>query len=185
MKKVLSLDVSSSTIGWALFNYDALQFSLLDYGYLKPIKKDKGSTSARLNHACMMINDVLENTQPDEIAIEDYAKRFSQGRSSANTIIMLSTFNELVSLMCFQFLKNDVLRYPVVTIRAQIGKLFEMKLVSKDDIFPAVVNKSKIFIPVLNKKGNIKEEMKDVVDAMAVGMTHIIKTQPSAKNYSI
>lgn len=183
MKKVLSLDISSSTIGWSTIEYNKDEFKLLDYGWLKPPKKAKGSLSFRLNDTVEMITNLIGCHHPDEIAVEDYARRFSRGRSTANTIIVLSTFNEVVCLTAYRIMKKDVYRYPVATIRSQVGKLFNTKLVSKDDIFPAIESRASIFKKQLNRNNKTKSESMDAVDAIAVGITHALKENCSAKKY--
>lgn len=185
MKKVLSLDISSSTIGWALIEYNKEEINLLEYGYIKPPKKKRGSLSLRLSKTVDMITELIADTHPDEVAVEDYARKFSKGRSTANTIIILSTFNETVCLTAFRIMSKDVFRYPVATIRSHVGKLFETKIVSKDDVFPEIVKKSKIFKVELNRNNNTKKESGDVADAIACGLTHALKEGCSAKRYSL
>lgn len=185
MKKVLSFDISSSTIGWTLMEYDQSSFNLMDFGYIKPPKKEKGSISFRLNSTNNSIEDLIKKHCPDEVAVEDYAKRFSGGRTTANTIIILSTFNEIVCLAAFRVMGMDAYRYPVVRIRSQVGKLFGIKIVSKDDIFPEIVKRSTFFVPQKNKNNNTKIEYMDVADAIAVGITHILNRSPDAKRYSL
>jgi Holliday junction resolvasome RuvABC endonuclease subunit len=185
MQKVLSLDISSSTIGWSLIEYDSQSFTLIDYGYLKPPKSSKGSLSYRLNETVSMITNLITQHHPDEVAVEDYARKFTKGRSTAHTIIILSTFNEVVCLTAYRIMKQDAYRYPVSTIRSQVGKLFGTKIVSKDDIFPEITQRAKIFQAQLNRNNNIKKESMDVADAIAVGIAHVLKRSPNAKRYSI
>lgn len=185
MKKVLSLDISSSTIGWSLIEYDNQSFTLIDYGYLRPPKSSKGSLSYRLNETVNMITNLISQHHPDEVAVEDYARRFTSGRSTAHTIIILSTFNEVICLTAYRMMKQDVFRYPVSTIRAQVGSLFGVKIVSKNDIFPEIKHRGNIFQAQLNRNNNIKKENMDVADAIAVGITHVLKRSPNAKRYRI
>lgn len=185
MKRVLSLDISSSTIGWAVIEYDSSSFSLIKYGFLKPPNSTKGSLSFRLSKTVDMIEDLILQTNPDEVAVEDYAKRFSKKKSTAHTIITLSTFNEVVCLTAYRKMTKDVFRYPVMTIRSQVGKLFGVKIISKDDIFPEIVSRATLFKPQLNKNNNIKKESFDIVDALGVGITHILKESPNAKRYNL
>lgn len=185
MKKVLSLDISSSTIGWSSFVYNDEEFTLINYGWIKPPKKTKGSVSYRLNETMTLIKELVDQVKPDEVAVEDYAKRFSSGKSRANTIIVLANFNEACCLACYQEMKKDVYRYPVMTIRSQVGKLLGQKIVSKDEVFPAIEKNAVVFKRTLNRNNNLKKECLDAVDAIAVGITHILKEGCSAKRYHI
>lgn len=183
--RILSLDISSSCIGWALFEENDGDAQLVTYGHIKPPKKEKGSLSFRLKKTEDELRKIIDKYGPKQVAIEDYAKRFSMGRSTANTIIMLSVFNEVLTLLCFKEIGSDPYRYPVVTIRSCVGKHFGQKIVSKDDIFPAISSKANIFLTRQNKKGNLAKECFDEGDAIAVGMTHLLKTNQNLKSLSI
>lgn len=141
--------------------------------------------SLRLNGTFDMITNLISKYQPDEVAVEDYARRFSKGRSSANTIIVLSTFNEVVCLAAYRALNKDVFKYPAVTVRSQVGKLFGTKIVSKENVFLEILLRSRKYQIELTRYKNIKEECMDVVDAIAVGIAHISKRSSNAKRYSI
>ena len=182
MKKIiLGFDVSSSVIGWAVLNYDSSlnSVTLIKTGNLKPPKKDTGDLSMRLSKTYCAIEDLINIELPDEIVVEDYAKRFSAGRSTANVIIILSVFNEIVCLASYKYLKSPVSRYPVVTIRATLGKFFNKKIISKDDVYPVIVENFSDFKQKINKKNNISKESFDEVDAISVGMTHLVKKYPN------
>lgn len=181
MKKLLSLDISSSTIGFAYFEYDQQTVTLKDYGYFKPPskKKSKDCLPYRLDKALQDFDKLLKKYNPDDIAIEDYAKQFSKGRSTAQTIIMLATFNELISLASYQSLKKQAFKYPVITIRSILSKHFNEKIVSKDDVYPVIVKHCQNFIPTKNRKGTDAKEAGDIADAISVGITFLIKEHKS------
>jgi hypothetical protein len=185
MPKILGLDISSSTIGYSVFEFDNKTITLLNYGYIKPPNKSKGSISLRLEKTGDLIRDLLLKFEPDYVAVEDYAKRFSAGRSHANTIIILSVFNEQVCLECFKYLKKDVYRYPVLTIRSQMSKLLNVKIVSKDDIYNEILKHCNIFKSSFNKNGTMRKEDMDVVDSMAVSLTFILKEHNNGQSYFI
>lgn len=185
MKKILSFDISSSTIGWSLLGHNNDEIRLIEYGYIKPMKKNKGTMSSRLNDTFLKIKNLVSDLSPDDIAVEDYVKRFTKNKSSANTIIILSTFNEVTCLACYQALGKDVYRYPVSTVRSHVGKLFEEKMVSKDDIYSAILDRALIFKISLNRINNPRKENEDIADSIAVGLTHVIKENPNVKKYYI
>ena len=72
------------------------------------------------------------------VAVEQYASKFSSGRSSARTIIVLSSFNEVVCLSCFK--NTDFVPYKIspASIRKLVGNYFGTKIVSKDDAFDLI-----------------------------------------------
>lgn len=179
MEKLLSMDISSSTIGWSLFEFDKNTINLLSYGHIKPPNKAKADKlgyglSYRLSEISKEIKNLITKTQPDKVAVEDYAKKFSAGRSSANTIIILATVNETVSLVCFQMMGIEVTRLPVTRLRSVVKKKYQVDVKDKDDAMKLIKQVFPIFSSVLNKNGNTKKECYDESDAAIVGLGYHI-----------
>ena len=175
MKTVLGLDISSTTIGWAMISYDKENYSLESYGHIKPSKNKKYSKIEKLSMTYDMVKEVVHKLNPDEIAIEQYASKFSSGRSTARTIIVLSTYNEALSLCCYREFGKIPFRYAPVTIRSSISKYFDKKIKSKDDAFEFVCNNVSNFKTKTNRLLNIKKESYDEADAICVALCHFIK----------
>lgn len=178
--KVLGLDISSSTIGWALVEDADPDFRIVDSGYIKPLKSNKGEFVERLDDAYSKIFDLVEETKPDDLVIEDYARKFSSRKSSAQTITVLCAFNEVCGLAAYKASDKIAYRYTVTQIRSALGKVFGIKIKSKDEIFPVLAmyfsTKGQPIIE-LNRNRRIKAESGDVGDALAVAMMHIIKVR--------
>ena len=173
MKNVLSFDISSSTIGWSLIEYDEDSYSLKKYGHIKPPRKFDDKLE-KLSKTYDMIKDLLNQLKPDEVAVEQYANKFSRGKSTANTIIVLSTYNEVVKLCCYRELNLIPYSYPAVSIRSRMSKHFNESIKNKDDAFDFVVKKVSNFNTILNRVNNIKKECYDEADAICVGLCHFI-----------
>nr|BDD46200.1 hypothetical protein 34 [bacterium] len=186
MERILAFDISSSTIGWAILELDDNQvLTLPQTGYIKPPKSHKGGLSHRLSATYDAIEGLIDLFQPTDVVVEAYAKRFSKGRSSAQTIIILSVFNEVCKLAAYRKLHREAFEYPVVSIRAKIGAHFGVKIVSKEDIFPVINQNCKSFVPTLNRNKNTKKECLDIADAIAAGLTHIIKTGKTVSSWNL
>jgi len=180
MERLLALDISSSTIGWSVLERDANNITLIDYGHIKPPTKAKAAKagfgySYRLNEIAKAIFELVQSIQPDTVVVEDYAKKFSSGRSSANTIIVLATVNEVVSLTCFQATGKEVIRIPVTKLRSVVKKQHQVDVKDKDDAMKLCKNIFKNFKTVNNRNGNTKKECYDESDSILVGLGyHII-----------
>lgn len=185
--KILSLDISSSVIGFAIFEYDSNNVELLEYGHYKPPskKQSKDCLPFRLNETTKFINKILDAYHPNEVIIEDYAKKFSKGKSTAQTIILLAVFNEICDLISYQKLNKKAFRYPVVTIRSVLSKHFNVKIVSKEDIFPLINSKFSKFKVKFNKNKKIQDFCYDEADAIALGASHILKTTGANLTWNI
>jgi Holliday junction resolvasome RuvABC endonuclease subunit len=167
--KVLGFDVSSTTIGYCVLDIDENnKISFVKADYLKPIKK--GSIIERIVDTRNKIKKIINDEKPDHIAIEDIIQ-FMQGKSTAKTIIMLTTFNRMTGLISYDYLGSEPKLYSVMTIRhgLKLNKILPKKkdmaeLVSKHlgIIFPYVYNK-------LNKQ---RIENEDMADAVAVALYH-------------
>lgn len=177
MTKILAFDISSTTIGWALIEVQDKSFSLSDYGHIKPKKKkgkEKYSMSKSLALTYESIQELIKDKNPDDIVVEKYATRFSMGRSTANTIIVLSVYNELVSLVAYKEFEKETTKLAPATIRSKISKYYDIKIEGKDGAFKFVDENISNFKTKLNRLSNIKKECYDEADAICVGICHFI-----------
>ncbi len=175
--KVLGLDISSSTIGWALLSLKEKEVKVLQHGHIKPLKSIKGTLSERLSDTYNKVLALLDKVNPDEIVVEDYLKKFTKGKSSAHTIMILSVFNEVSCLVCKRHLDMEAKRYSVSKVRSLISKHLDKEIVSKEEIFPVMCEVFKDNFKLKNNRNdNIKVECYDEADAIAVGFAYIIDT---------
>lgn len=185
MKKVIGLDISSSTVGWAILAYNESGYKLEEYGHIKPLKSNKGSLSVRAADYLDKITNFLSKKSPDSVAIEAYANKFSRGRSTARTIIVLSVFNEITSVGSIKAVDIEPSRYAVVTIRSILSKIAGRKISSKEEAFDFILNNFDNFNLRKKKTGNIKDECFDEADAIAVALTHIYKELDNGKGFNL
>ena len=175
MKTILGLDISSATIGWSILEYDDKQIVLKEYGNIKPPKSSKGTLTFRVASAYDEVYNLLKDKSPDAVASEAYANKFPKGKSTARTIIVLSVFNELMSMACFKCLNYEPSRYAVVTIRSMLSKLAGYKISSKEDCFEFIKKYFSNFSLRNNRNGKIATECYDEADAIAVALAHVLK----------
>lgn len=170
MKRVLGFDVSSTTIGFSVLDYDGPDCKLFDSGYLKPIKT--GTIIERIVDTRNKIRDILVKYKPDEIGIEEIVQ-FMAGKSTAKTIIMLTTFNRMICLCAHDYLGKSPTLFSVMTIR---HGLKEGKELPKKEDMPELVSKHLgITFPYeTNKKGKLKVENYDRADGIAVGLYYTL-----------
>lgn len=163
--RIMSFDISSTTIGWAVLDVINSHISLIDCGFYKPIKK--GSIFDRLSCTVTDITALAERFQPTQTGIEDIVQYFP-GKSSANTIITLALFNRAIGLAFHQRgIPPNLCN--VMAIRHAI-KL--SKALPKKEEIPSLVEKHLgVKLPLhLKKDGSPKAETNDVADAVAVGL---------------
>lgn len=171
MKRVLGFDISSSTIGYCVLDIDDNNnINFIKSGYHKPIKK--GTIIERIVDTRNIVRDIIYLYKPDYIGIEDIIQ-FMQGKSTAKTIIMLTTFNRMIGLCAFDHLQRSPELFSVMTIRhgLKLGKA----LPKKEDMPELVAKHLGITFPYERsakgkKKGAVKTESYDMADGVAVAL---------------
>ena len=167
-KTILGFDVSSTTIGYCVLTWDEVtnDIKFVQAAYIKPIKK--GSILERVVDTRNKIQKVIVAAKPDYIAIEDIIQ-FMKGLSTAQTIIMLTTFNRMIGLTAYDYLGKVPELFSVMTIRH--GLKLTKDLPKKEDMPALVANHLGITFPYeYNKLGNIKVESYDKADGIAVAL---------------
>jgi Holliday junction resolvasome RuvABC endonuclease subunit len=176
MKNVLGLDISSSTIGWALLSFDNEEFLLKSYGHIKPPPSKSGTLTHRIDSAYSDLKKLFVQIDPASVAIEAYANKFTSGRSNSRTIIVLSVFNELSALASLRSIGIEPSKYSVISIRSDMSKFFNKKIKTKDDVFEHVCEYFKNFELRHTRTGKIRKECYDEADAIAVAICHFIRS---------
>jgi len=168
-KRILGIDCSSTTIGWCVLDIDS-KITFVKAGYIKPIKS--GSIISRIVDTRNKIQTLINLYKPDHIGIEDIIQ-FMKGKSTAQTIIMLTTFNRMVGLCAFDYLMSSPEFFNVMAIRhgLKIGK----DLPKKEDMPELVAKHLEITFPYEyssrgKKLGSIKIENYDMADGIAVAL---------------
>lgn len=178
-KKILGLDVSTTTIGIAIveFEKDISDAKLIHTEYYKPNKKTDEIN--RLKEAVDYILKIAEKFKVDDVAVEEYIK-FMKGSSGASTVIPLAIINTTLRLFIYEKLNIMPFVYNVLTIRHALK--FDKKLPAKEDIPEIVARHLNINFPYeykINRKTkqqDIKIESYDVADSVAVALAHIKNT---------
>jgi len=179
MSKVLGFDVSSTTIGYCVLEIDDYsgKISFVSADYLKPIKK--GTIIERIVDTRNKVQMILESVKPDHIGIEDIIQ-FMQGKSTAKTIITLTTFNRMIGLLAYDYLGRSPELLSVMSIRH--GLKFGKDFPKKEDMPELVAKHLGITFPYeTNKKGNIKVENYDKADGVAVALYYAFLLSGKAK----
>jgi Holliday junction resolvasome RuvABC endonuclease subunit len=166
--RVLGFDISSSVVGWALLEINEEQISLLNFGFYQP--KKTGNIIEELALTRIDIKNLIETNKPDEIAIEQLIE-FMKGASSSKTIIKLTSYNRMISLLAYDYLGKVPNIYNVLAIRHGIKT--GGKFPSKEDIPDLVAKHLKIKFPYIYKKNKkISEVSGDIADGIAVALYH-------------
>jgi Holliday junction resolvasome RuvABC endonuclease subunit len=169
------LDVSSAAIGYAII--DSSIEKILEYGHIKPPKKDKMSIVERLDSVSKEVDKVCNKWIPDIVGIEEISK-FMARRSSANTMITLGIFNRVCALQAYKSTnKVPIFLYPI-SIRTKIKKY--MKLLDKihkenmPEVLKSYFGDMAFKITMKKNKTTISPTTYDEADAVAVAFAIMI-----------
>jgi Holliday junction resolvasome RuvABC endonuclease subunit len=181
--RILGMDVSTSTAGLAILDYDPDGYDnikLVYSGYYKPDKSI--SVLDMLVKARKHILDLAVEYSVDEFAIEQYIQ-FMKGKSSANTVIPLAVINTTVQLSILDFFNKETKVLNVLTIRHALK--FGKELPKKEDMPELVAKHLGIEFPWVykynkkKKENEIAVEAGDIADGIAVALSFIkVKSRP-------
>lgn len=169
---ILALDVSTSCIGYALF--DSSGDKLLELNYIK--FRNKLSIFEKLAEFKSKLK-FLENAEVEHIVIEEPLKKFAGKFSSASTIAILNFFNGMISASVYEMFGVEPIHYNVNTARKTAFPEFKPKRDSKS-------NKHEIWTLVRDRESHIVwkygprsrklvDENYDMCDAYTIGLCHI------------
>lgn len=174
---LVGLDISTSCTGISIIDSKTEELVLLDY--------IKVPTELSLfEKADFVISEVARRLEssgvrmPDKVFVEENAKMFAGGLSSADVLMTLAKFNALISYLSYKKLTPNVSSVNVTKARGAIGfkNVKADKRPVKDKVFEFVQTLHpefpwKTYVP---KAGKMKgkeipvQEMKDAADAWVV-----------------
>jgi Holliday junction resolvasome RuvABC endonuclease subunit len=182
-KRILGLDISSSTIGLSIINWDGYQENLIHTEYYKPKKEKDQNFIITLKETREFIMNFVKTWQPTEVVVEDFLLAMIN-RSTAQTIVKLAIVNRTCCLAVMDSFGKPPTLFHISTIRASIlVRLRELNLTQpkqkapkKEELPDAIEKILRIKFPYYyNKKKNIREESLDIADSIAVGLCYIEK----------
>lgn len=123
--RILSLDISSVSTGWAFLNdKDKLSF---DFGLIKTdVKEERAKRLANFRKQLMFL---LKKFKPKNVVIEDI-----YSNKNIKTLVILAKFSGVAEECCFSF--NNLTPYILHT--SKVKSYFKAQ--SKEDVFNAMIS---------------------------------------------
>lgn len=167
-KYALGLDISTSNIGFCLINKSNLD--LVDIGVLNLKKINDIFEKVDFFKSWLLGYKYINNT--DIIVIEAPLKRFAPGKSNANTLFNLYSFNMLLQYVCKkEFLDIEQIVYNVMSARKGCSIIVPKGLKYKERkhfIFEKVNDIINYDDWTYSKFNNLKDENYDMADAFVI-----------------
>lgn len=176
---VLSFDLSSTTVGYAIFNKESKELIKLDY-FKYPDCEDLLEKGKHLEKT---IKNIL-NDFPliNEFVIEERLKKFQHGKSSADNLLILAQLNYICQYLMKYMFELKITEINVLKARGLVfPEIFKVtkatKEKQKDFVFGSVLSildNSLFPQKILSRgpnKGNLifLEEAKDMADSWVIG----------------
>lgn len=167
---LLSLDISTSCVGYAIFSDDG---SIKELNYIK--FRDGLNLFEKLKEF-MKRTEYFKITGISRIAIEEPLKKFEGKFSNADTIAKLNVFNGMVSGYAYTELGVTPTYHNVKTARASLFPGIQSKNEKgtiKHLIWERVMQMEPKLNWVYNRNGKLVTENYDMADAYVIGMAHL------------
>ena len=139
MDVVLGLDISTTTIGWAVIPDTTFDLISRQHPILKghvDLSKNKGGFWSKVDQMEKAFTNVIfpmivthdeGSLRVTKLFVEDPVERFKNGMSSAHTIALLAKFNALTSMHVRRLLSIDPLYIGATVARKAIGVPLQQK----------------------------------------------------------
>lgn len=166
---ILGLDCSTSVVGWSILDTSG---HLVDYGYVDMTRLKSASLEHKMDYFCDSFSRVLlkYSNKISAFAIEEAVLGFTKGRSSANTITKLISFNFAVRYWVYKTISVNPVLVNSSRARKLAGLQFEKNTNSADKkkvVANFVENKFSIKLPK-TKNGTYKYYSFDIADSIIV-----------------
>jgi Holliday junction resolvasome RuvABC endonuclease subunit len=175
----LGLDISTTCIGYALFNEDG---DLLKIGHVS--MNSKQTIFAKLKQFQEHMQE-LSQLEIKHIAVEEPLKKFAGKFSSASTIALLNQFNGMVSAVCYLTWGIEPVYYNVNAARhtaypnIKFGqKSSEAKSQVREQVQKLEPHLNWIYGP---KSRKLVDANFDMADAYTVGLCHLVTLEKQAE----
>ncbi len=122
---ILGLDISTSVTGVALIDSQTGELEVLDAVKLTGVKYE-GSMWKKADRAIEEIVRLVGGRKISAVHVEENAKRFAEGLSSADTVLTLAKFNGIISYLSHKAFGAEVSNINVAAARKAVG--FSKKL---------------------------------------------------------
>lgn len=169
---ILALDVSTSCIGYALFNED--ESKLIELNYIK--FQTKLTLFEKLKEFKKRLS-YLQDSGINHIVIEEPLKKFAGKFSSATTIALLNYFNGMISAVVYEMFGVEPIHYNVNTARKTAFPQYKAGKKSsenKHQIWTLVRDKEPHIVWKYGpKSAKLVAENFDMCDAATIGYCHI------------
>ena len=162
---ILGLDISTSIVG----------FTIVDQGEIVKTfaidlrnKNNFPDIYSKYNHIQGELLDIQREYKIEHIFIEQSLQMFRSGFSSAKTLSTLSSFNGVVTYLCYRELSIKPEHIPASSARKACGITIKKGTKAKEQVVKFLLDNEPCFVVEYTKSGNLKPKYYDIADSIVI-----------------
>ncbi len=165
---ILGLDISTTTIGATVLDENGK--ILMTEAWEMKNKKIFSDTFVKASHIKYKIKDLhkLTKGEIEHVFIEKPLQRFRPGFSSAKTLSILSSFNGMVSWMCYDIIKKVPEYVSAQSARKLCGIKIPRGQKAKEVVLNFLIDNEPSFVVEYTRYGNPMQKYYDIADSIVV-----------------
>ena len=162
---ILGLDISTSIVG----------FTIVDQGEIVKTfaidlrnKNNFPDIYSKYNHIQGELLDIQREYKIEHIFIEQSLQMFRSGFSSAKTLSTLSSFNGVITYLCYRELSIKPEHIPASSARKACGITIKKGTKAKEQVVKFLLDNEPCFVVEYTKSGNLKPKYYDIADSIVI-----------------
>lgn len=163
---ILGLDISTSIIGATIVSDKG--DVVVTYAWDMRNKNHFPDVYTKYNHVQGELLDLLANHKFSHIFIEQSLQMFRSGFSSAKTLSTLSSFNGVVTYLCFRELGIKPEHISASSARKSCGIKIIKGTKAKEQVVKFLLDNEPKFVVEYTKSGNLKPKYYDIADSIVI-----------------
>ena len=163
---ILGLDISTSIVGVTVVSN--VGNVVATYAWDMRNKNHFPDIYTKYNHVQGGLLDIFSNYNIEHIFIEQSLQMFRSGFSSAKTLSTLSSFNGVVSYLCYRESGIKAEHIPASSARKSWGITIKKGTKAKEQVVKFLLDNEPKFTVEYTKSGNLKPKYYDIADSIVI-----------------
>ena len=163
---ILGLDISTSIVGATIVS-DTGEV-IATYAWDMRNKNHFPDIYSKYNHVQGELLDLLSIHKIKHVFVEQSLQMFRSGFSSAKTLSTLSSFNGVVTYLCYRELGIKAEHISAASARKSCGITIKRGTKAKEQVVKFLLDNEPKFIVEYTKSGNLKPKYYDIADSIII-----------------
>ena len=177
---ILGLDISTSIVGFTIIDQGEI---LKTFAIDLRNKNNFPDIYSKYNHIQGELLDIQREYKIEHIFIEQSLQMFRSGFSSAKTLSTLSSFNGVVTYLCYRELSIKPEHIPASSARKACGITIKKGTKAKEQVVKFLLDNEPCFVVEYTKSGNLKPKYYDIADSIIIAKAgYTLVEQRKSKN---